>query len=242
MKIDTFENKKWVPVRSIFLQIKTNLTPNMFWQIPSTMFLGSASAIASGAMMINFRNNFGTLVTNGSLKADETDTNCKLVGSYGNGILAINIISVVFNAMLFITMAWKWIQGMKAGGKMRFLHVIFTLVSLAVMLSVAAAGYNLWIQQNFCSEFVKGNIGCEEGSIAVCDKLDGRDMNVVTGLNATAIALSGLVFLTSVLMTADRAGGGLGIVKGSTHGSVAHEVADPFERGFDKLGRPFRSL
>jgi hypothetical protein len=226
-----------------FPEIKTYLTSNMFWQIPSTMFLGSASAVAAGAMMINLRQEFGTLASKGSLTCDAaTTTDCKLGGSFGNGILAINIISIVFNALLFIAMAWKWMQTWKMGVNMRILHMLFTLVSLAVMMAIAASGYNLYVQQNFGSEFVNGNINCAEGGIDACSRIGGKDVNIFMGLNSAAIALSGLVFLSSALMAFDRTTGGVGIVKGSTHGSVAHEVADPFERTIGALDKPFRSL
>lgn len=207
------------------------------------MFLGSASAVSLGSMMIEFRNNFGKHASDGALQCNaDSDGNCKLTGSYGTGIFAMSIISIVFNAALFLTMAVKWFQGWKKRGNMRVFHVVFTLTTLAVMMAVAAAGYDLFVQQNFGKEFINGDINCDEGSVSTCSSLNGKDMQVVTGLNATSIALSGMVLLSSVLIMFDRGVGGPGMIKGSTSGSLADEIARPFERGMDVVERPFRTL
>lgn len=161
------------------------------------MFLGSASAITVGAMMINLN-----LAPN-SADAQCTGTNCTLGGPYGDGILAVSIISIVFNALMFLTVLFTWWRLRRAGNSVRFFTAIFTLTTLSMMIAVAAAGYNIWVQQNFGSEFANGNITCGGADFADCTYLSGYDVEVWQGLNATAIALSGLVMLGIITMYAN---------------------------------------
>lgn len=161
----------------------------MFWQIPSSMFLGSAAAITVGSMMIHLN-----LAPN-TANTECVGTNCTLGGPYGTGILAVSIVSIVFNAIMFMTIFVTWWKMRRSGSSMRFFTAIMSLTTLSMMMAIAASGYNIWIQQNFGAEFASGNINCGAGDFADCTYLSGSDVEVWQGLNATALALSGLVML-----------------------------------------------
>ncbi len=179
---------------------------NISFMLPSTMFLGAASAVTAGALMINYRERPDKVHPHIVYSYNDDSTNCSLKGSYGDGILATNIISIVFNAMLFITMMQRYVflrgRGIKA---IRTLMGILTVVSAAVMIAIAAAGYNLYVQQNFCKRQTDGRITCDADIITGnCERLEGHDMNVVLGLNSTAIALSGLVMMSGFVVMLDK--------------------------------------
>jgi hypothetical protein len=165
----------------------------------SSVFLASASAVTAGGLMIHLRNNFGNLERDGSitctLSGVGTDANCSLSGSYGDGILAVNIISVVLNGILFFLLLVKWMQTYKKGAVSGWIRTTFTLVSLAVMLAIATAGYNLYIQHNFGKELVNGGFGKDCDVVGGCEQLDGSVGQNMLGLNAATIAMSGLALL-----------------------------------------------
>ena len=165
----------------------------------SSVFLSSASAITAGGMMIHLKKNYGDLERAGDVKCTQTgtgtDQNCSLAGSYGDGILAVNIISLVLNGILFFLMMVKWMQTYKKGAVTGLIRATFTLVSLAVMMAVAVAGYNLYIQHNFGKELANGGFGDTCDVVGGCETLDGSTGNVIIGINSAAIALSGLALL-----------------------------------------------
>lgn len=214
----------------------------MFWQLPSTMFLGAASAVTAGSMMIHMKSNFNSLVSNEQLSCngDGFET-CKLGGSYGNGILATNIISIVFNAVMFLTVAWTWFRNMRGLSQGSGFKLLFSLVALSVMMAVAAAGYNLYVQQNFGKEFTNGNIHCDGGTFSTCNSISGNTTNIFLGLNATAIALSGLVLLSSLIVSFNRGMGSVGREK-SSRTSFIDRGSRTVSRGLQDLEKPFRSL
>lgn len=175
----------------------------MFWHLPTSVFLGSASALVAGSMMIHLQNNFEELINNNSIACNpDSAGSCKLTDSYGTGILAINIISVVFNVLLFTLVVAIWRNIDK--DKSNMLHRMFILTSLSIIISVATGGYNLFLYQNFGKEFTKGHIVCDTTVINECKKLSGSNMNVSMGLNATTVALSGLVLISNLFMVSEH--------------------------------------
>ena len=164
----------------------------------TSVFLSSAASITAGALMINMNKNYGKLTANGTLSCTlsgtGTSANCALQGSYGDGILAVNIISVVLNGILFLLMLMKWSKAYheKHSGLVK---ASFGMISLAVMMAVAAAGYNLYIQHNFGKEEVNGNLGSNCTVSGGCTSVSGTVGNIILGLNSTAIALSSLAMI-----------------------------------------------
>lgn len=165
----------------------------------ASVFFASASAVTAGGLMIHLKNNYADLIRNNTIKCSMsgvgTDANCSLSGSYGDGILATNIISVVLNGILFILMMMKWFRTYKPGSVSRMVRATFTLLSIAVMLAVAVGGYNLYLQHNFGKELVNGKFGDACDSVDGCESLGGTTGNVIIGTNAAVIAMSGLALL-----------------------------------------------
>jgi hypothetical protein len=164
----------------------------------SSVFLAAAAAVSAGGVMINLHNNFGTLVTDGTITcvADASGA-CSLGGSYGNGVLAINILSVVFNGILFMMMVWKWMQ-MRNVVNGRLMNGVFATVSVAVMLAIATSSFNIYEQQNFGAQLTSGAYGTTCPAVTGlpgCTSLSGSRGDVMQGLNATTVAFSGLVLL-----------------------------------------------
>jgi len=165
----------------------------------SSVFLASAAAITSGGMMIHLKTDYGDLERSGDIKCTPTgvgtDQNCSLTGSYGDGVLAVNIISVVLNGILFFLLLVKWMQTYKKGAATGLIRASFTLVSMAVMMAIATAGYNLYVQHNFGKNLANNGFGDACDIVGGCETLDGTTGRNIIGLNSTAIALSGLSLL-----------------------------------------------
>jgi hypothetical protein len=151
--------------------------------------------------MLNLRQKFGHEFTNGNIDCVDGngDGNCALGDSYGNGVLAINVLSVIFNSILVMMVIYKWFKARKMDVSNRAtMHGLFGMVSLSVMLAVATAGYNIYVQQNFGKELNAGNFGayCPSSSgVSGCTKLEGSSGNAVFGTNIATAVTSGLVML-----------------------------------------------
>lgn len=176
----------------------------------SSTFLATASAISAGGVMLNMTQNTGGLFTSGTMDCVDTngDGNCALGGSYGNGVLAINILSVIFNGVLAAMIIWKWLKVRKNVLNRKTLHAVFTMLTLTIMLAVATAGYNLYVQQNFGKELNAGGFGDEcpaVTSVAGCNSMGGNSGSAVFGLNIATIVTSGLVLLGYSGLFANRA-------------------------------------
>lgn len=196
------------------------------WASPMIMFFGSASAISAGAMMIAMKENFGGLVNNNQLSCggDSFDT-CKLNKSYGNGILAIHILSVVFNALILFHVIYVWYKKRKRSTGIPF-KTLFTLAGLSSMMAIAAAGYALYIQQNFGKQYTNGGIDCGGLSFDDCGKLGGQNTQVFLGLSGTSLALSGLLFLSIF---------GYGIIMAKNEKRRRSSIVTSLERDFKSL-------
>ena len=173
----------------------------------SSIFLASASAISAGGVAIHLRNQFGDIYAAGDLDCVDAnnDGNCSLGQSYGNGFLAINILSVIFNGILLINMLYRWATvDRKNVTNLRSLKAVFSVVALSILLAVSTAGFNLYEQQNFGRDLGEDRFGdgcTAAGGVDNCVNLTGTRGDAMLGLNATVIALSGfvLLFYTGVL-------------------------------------------
>lgn len=169
--------------------------PSIKSELSTMMFFGSASAIVGASMMIAMKENFGGLVENNQLGCGGTAfESCKLNKSYGSGILAVHVLSVGFNAMLLLYMLTR---GRKLLNKSWAGKGLFGLVGLSVLMAIAAAGYAMYIQQNFGKQNTNGGIECADAgnTFTDCQKLGGQNTRVFLGLSGTSLALSGLVML-----------------------------------------------
>lgn len=172
----------------------------------SSAFLAGASAVSASAVMIHMRN-FGGLVAAGQVECLDVnnDNNCALTGPYGNGSMAINILSVIFNAIFLLMILNKWmeltgqsVKRQENKAKLQRMHMVFGLVVLTVVVAIATTSFNIHVQQNFGQELENGNFGdtCpKETRTAGCTELTGTTGDTLMGLNAASITLSGLSLL-----------------------------------------------
>lgn len=165
----------------------------------SSLFLASASTITAGGMMINMKYNYGDIERDGKITCQlsgvGTDANCSLGGPYGDGLLALNIVAVVLNGILFFLMMIKWLQTTRKESISKWVRTTFTLITLAVMFAIATAGYNIYIQHNFGNQQANNNFSSTCDVTSGCESLNGSTGRNILGLNVAAIALSGMALL-----------------------------------------------
>jgi len=181
----------------------------------AALFFAAGAAITSGAMMVHLKKDYRGLLNGGTLTCPTTGsgatTNCSLQGAYGDGVLAVNIISVVLNGILFIFMLSKWMKERQRvlSGMVR---ATFYIVSCSILFAVAASGYNLYLQHNFGKKLNTGAFGTGCSITTACAELGGKEGKIIDGLDITMIVLSSLALLMHSLMVTranERMGGGL---------------------------------
>ena len=114
-----------------------------------SLFTGlvTASIITTGGLVINLTENFGTLSNNQSV-LQEADGN-RLVGAYGNAVTGMSAVTVGLSGLYLIFFIYGWYQ--TRGKKASLNRVYYTVLLLAVLLGIAAAGMNLNMTQNYFS-------------------------------------------------------------------------------------------
>jgi uncharacterized membrane protein len=165
----------------------------------TSTFLGSTTAIAAASLMAYMRNNYDHLTQNNMLTCvaqNPAKPNCALGGSYGSAILALNIISIIFNVLLVVLIVWKWHKNNQRGKMDKALRVVFSIICATSLFAVGTDSYNLYIHNNFGSEKAHGNFGGTCPAVGECTTLTGGTGNLFYGLNIS----SAVVSATSMLM------------------------------------------
>lgn len=175
------------------------------------LLLASASSICASSMMLVMSNEFGNLVDNGQLSCEgEPFETCKLGKSFGDGILAINIIVIVLIGVMFlyvIGLALRWLYRASlpvSKKKSQFYTPVVFINGLVDFLfyfcaySLAIAGQNLYIQQNFGKEFNKGLRCRDRKPFDECGSLTGDLISGATSTNILSLLFSGCLFIFSV--------------------------------------------
>lgn len=165
------------------------------WTGLSATFLSCASAITASALMVHLKRTTGDLYTNGTLGIDATATNGPMNESFGKGVLATNILSIIFNGMAVAAALYLWFITKRIREKSMF-QALFGVVMLSTMLAVATAGYNLYVEQNFGKLIDDGSFGTDCTAISSCPELLGTGGQTILGLNVATIAASGIMLLS----------------------------------------------
>lgn len=165
----------------------------------SMSFFGFGAAITASGLIIHMLDHYGALTNDNQLQCNTgSDNNCRLGGPYGDGILAVSIVAVVFCGLILIMLTVRAGQFLRMKPKMKelgYTRVTRGFMMVATAFAVAVSGYNLYVQQNFGHNLATGGFGEDCSLTAVCDQLGGSTNAYLLGLNATNIALAGIAIL-----------------------------------------------
>jgi len=191
--------------------------------------LASAATITSSTMMLYLKNHFGKLVSEGDLGVNSSGV---LEKSYGHGILATNVITIVLASMLFLMAAMHWYKHSTAHSAAMAVHLMMGLSTMAVVIAIAASGYNLYVHQNIEKMHADANLTCLESTtnVLACVDLRGKYAKAMDGLNISAIVINGLLLMGAIgggILTGffhDKHGHYLGSHHGHRHESVVDDI------------------
>ena len=147
-----------------------------------------SSIIVSGALSINFTENYGSLVHSGKVQFELNGN--QILGIYGNAMVGISYTIIVLSAILLLITIFSFIQ--RKGRKNVVLNKrktgMISVTTIAILVGIAQASFTLFYTDNF------NNIHkTYDPSIPISGqnyKLRGILGNTVLGLSISSIALS----------------------------------------------------
>ena len=152
--------------------------------------LTMASTITTSALAVNMVENFGTLATNGQLKYEVNGP--RLVGTYANAVTGMSAVSIGLSMLYIALFIYGWYRNRRSSTT-GIQKIYWTVMMLAVCLSVSASGMNLHTTEKFTS------IGIETNPTTIVAgenyKLRGSWGTSLLAVNSSALGMSSIAFV-----------------------------------------------